>query len=150
MGIMMGLYSIGELAFFSRAPQVYRVQHDTGRLLLSPFFSLLWRMVCQEWGLRGSARIFYRLGRYIRLNSWQLFFFLDVCFRPLLAVGRYPCLKFYDRFIAPCTNLRIVNALTGLLCFVWYMGILGPIFWLLDFQACRNEKLSKQHYEQAE
>ncbi len=150
MGIMMGLYSIGELAFFSRAPQVYRVQHDSGKLLLSPFFGLLWCMVCQEWGLIGSARIFYRLGRYIRENSWQLFFFLDVWCRPLLGTGRYPCLSFYDRRIAPYINLRIVNALAGLLCLVWYLGILAPLFWLLDFQARRNEMLAKQQHEQAE
>jgi rSAM/selenodomain-associated transferase 2 len=150
MGMMMGLHSIGELAFFSRAPQVYRVQHDTGRLLLSPFFSLIWRLVCQEWGLIGSARIFYSLGRYIRENSWQLFFFLDVWCRPLLGARRYPCLSFYDRLIAPCINFRIVNALTGLLCFAWYMGILTPYFWLLDFQERRKMRLAKQQHEQTE
>jgi rSAM/selenodomain-associated transferase 2 len=149
MSMMMGLYSIGALVFFSRAPQVYRVQHDTGRLLLSPFFSLLWRLVCQEWGLVGSARIFYRLGRYIRENSWQLFFFLDVWCRPLLGAGRYPCLSFYDRRIAPCINFRIVNALAGLLCFVWYMGILAPFFWMLDFYERHKLILAKQQHEQS-
>ena len=150
MSMMMGLYSIGELAFFSRAPQVYRVQQETGKLLLSPFFILIWQMIRQDWGLIGSARIFYRLGRYIRKNSWQLFFFLDVLCRPLLGTGRYPCLSFYDRLIAPCINFRIVNALAGLLCFVWYMGILAPYFGLLDFQERRNEKLSKQPHEQSQ
>ena len=144
MSMMMGLYSIGEHDFFSRAPQVYRVQHEAGKLLLSPFFILIWHMIRHDWGLVKSARIFYRLGRYIRGNFWQLFFFLDVWSRPLLGTGRYPCLSFYDRRIAPYINFRIVNALAGLLCFVWYMGILAPFFWLLDFQEHRKMRLAKQ------
>ncbi len=149
MSMMMGLYSIGEHCFFSRAPEVYRVQQEAGKLLLSPFFILIWQMIRHDWGLVGSARIFYRLGRYIRENSWQLFFFLDVLCRPLLGIGRYSCLSFYDRLIAPCINFRIVNALAGLLCFVWYMGILALYFGLIDFQERRNEKLSKQPHEQS-
>ena len=39
MSMMMGLYSIGEDSFFTRAPGVYRLQQDTGKLLLSPFFA---------------------------------------------------------------------------------------------------------------
>jgi hypothetical protein len=31
-----------------------------------------------QWGTAESLRIFYLLGRYIRQNSWQLFFFIDV------------------------------------------------------------------------
>jgi rSAM/selenodomain-associated transferase 2 len=133
MGMMMGLYSIGEHSFFLRAPEVYRVQQETGTLLLSPFFGLIGRMICKEWGLKGSIRVFYALGRYIRENSWQLFFFLDVCLRPLLGTGRYPCLRFHDRVLAPCIRFRWCNALVGLCCFVWYMGILAPFFRLAEY-----------------
>ena len=150
MSMMMGLYSIGELAFFTRAPEVYRVQEETGKLLLSPFFGLIWHMIRHDWGLFGSIRIFYRLGRSVRQNFWQLFFFFDVWCRSLLGAGRYPCLNLYDRFIAPCINFRIVNALAGLLCFVWFMGILAPFFWLLDFQELRKIRLAKQQHEQTE
>ncbi len=132
MAMMMGLYSIGELSFFVRAPGVYRVQEETGHLVLSPFFGLLWRMIRHDWGLAGTIRVFYRLGRYIRQNSWQLFFFIDVCLRPLLGPGRSPCLRFHDQRIAPCIPLRGVDALTGVLCFIWFMGILAPLFWLAD------------------
>lgn len=134
MSMMMGLYSVGVDGFFVRAPEVYRVQQDTGRLLLSPFFSLVLRMIREEWGWMGTIRTFYLLGRYARQNSWQIFFFLDVWFRPLLGAGRYPFLVFHDRVFGPCINFRIFNALAGLICFVWYLGILAPAFWMLDYR----------------
>ena len=143
MSIMMGLDNIGERAFFLRAPAVYRVQQETGTLRLAPFFGLLWRMIRKEWGLFGSICRFYRLGRYIRQNSWQLFFGLDVWFRPLLGGRRYPCLNWHDRVIAPCLDFRIVDALAGMGCFIWFMGILAPFFWLCDGQECRRQKGEK-------
>lgn len=132
MSMMMGMYSINELSFFERAPGVYRVQQETGTLLLSPIFGLIGQMIRHDWGLVGTLRTFYRLGRYIRRNAWQLFFFIDVCARPLLGPGRYPLLDFHDRRVAPCTDLKILNALTGLFCFIWYMGILAPFFRLTE------------------
>lgn len=132
MSMMMGLHSVGEEAFFSLAPGVYRAQQDTGTLLLSPFFRLIRRMMHGEWGIGGTIRIFYLLGRYIRQNSWQMFFFLDVCFRPMLGVGRYPFLNFHDRVFAPLTNFRVYNALTGLICIIWFMGVLAPFFRFAD------------------
>ncbi|HIJ87941.1 MAG TPA: glycosyltransferase [Desulfuromonadales bacterium] len=132
MSMMMGLYSIGEQKFFERAPGAYQVQQETGSLFLSPFFALIWLMMRKEWGLRGSLRVFYLLGRYIRQNSWQMFYFFDIRFRSLLGTDRYPFLNFHDRFFAPCTNFRVCNALTGLLCFVWFMMILAPYFRVVD------------------
>ena len=145
MGMMMGLYSIGETSFFLRAPEVYRVQQETGKLFLSPFFSLIWRLICQDWGALGSIRIFYRLGRYIRQNSWQIFFWLDVGLRPLLGPGRYPCLHFYDQRIGPYTNYKILDALTGIGCFFWYMGILTSFFWLTECGARKVSHLERPH-----
>lgn len=138
MSMMMGLHSIGVEEFFSRAPRLYQVQQDTGALLLSPFFGLIRCLMREEWGVVGTLRTFYLLGRYIRQNSWQMFFFLDVWLRPLLGAGRYPCLMFHDRVFAPCTNFRIFNAVTGLLCFIWFMGILAPFFWCIE--SCRTNK----------
>ena len=131
MGMMMGLYSIGEMEFFGRAPGVYRQQGETGVLCLSPFFRLICTMLA-EWGVGGSIRVFYRLGRYIRPHSWQLFFFIDVCLRPRRGAGRYPFLSLHDRLVAPATNCKPFDAATGLLCFLWYIGILAPFFWLIE------------------
>jgi rSAM/selenodomain-associated transferase 2 len=131
MSMMMGLYSIGEMDFFLRAPGIYKLQEETGKLCLSPFFRL-GRTLVSEWGMSGSIRIFYRLGRYVRPNSWQLFFFIDVCLRTLLDKSRTPFLTFHDRIFAPLTNFKAFNVLTGLLCFVWFVGILPPFFWLIE------------------
>ena len=133
MSMMMGLYSIGAESFFVRAPGVYQVQQETGKLLLSPFFGLIRRMMYDDWGFAGSIRIFCLLGRYIRLNSWQMFYFIDIRLRAMLGAGRYPFLTFHDRIFAPCINFRIFDALTGMLCFIWFMGVLAPFFRLLDY-----------------
>ena len=132
MSMMMGLHSIGIEEFFAHAPGVYQVQQDTGTLVLSPFFGLIWRMMREEWGLRGSIRVFYLLGRYIRQNSWQMFYFLDIRLRSLLGAGRYPFLNFHDRVFASCTDFKIFDALAGVLCFIWFMGILAPVFRVID------------------
>jgi len=132
MSMMMGLYSVGAEEFFVRAPGVYRQQQDTGTLLLSPFFSLIWRMMFAEWGGVGTLRVFYLLGKYIRQNSWQMFFFIDVLLRSLFGAGRYPFLRFHDRLFWPYTNFKLFDVLTGAICFVWFMGILSPFFWLVD------------------
>ena len=134
MSMMMGLLAVGVDTFFTRAPGVYRLQQDTGRLSLSPFFSLLYRMMFDEWGVRGTVRIFSLLGRYIRQNSWQMFFFIDVLLRPLLGSGRYPFLNFHDRIFAPCTNFKVLNAATGAICFIWFMGVLALFFWCVEYK----------------
>ena len=139
MGMMMGLYSIGAESFFVRAPGAYQVQQETGKLLLSPFFGLIRRMMCDDWGFAGSIRIFYLLGRYIRRNSWQMFYFFDIRLRAKLGAGRYPFLTFHDRIFGPCINFRIFDALTGMLCFLWFMGVLAPFFWLLEYRELNSD-----------
>lgn len=146
MSMMMGLHSVGEEGFFARAPEVYRVQKDTGKLLLSPFFCLIWRMMCDNWGLGGTLRLFYLLGRYIRQNSWQMFFFIDVWLRSLLGVGRYPFLSFHDRICGPCTNFKVLEAVTGMICFIWFMGVLAPFFWIMDHGEQKLESLTKKSW----
>lgn len=128
MSMMMGLHSIGAETFFTRAPGLYRTQQETGALLLTPFFNLIRRMMRDEWGFGGTVRTFYQLGRYIRQNSWQMFFFADVLLRPLLGARRYPLLTVHDRLVGPVTNFRIFNALTGMIAYVWFMGVLAPYF----------------------
>ena len=132
MSMMMGLHSVGADEFFVRAPKIYQAQQDTGTLLLTPFFLLIRRMMHDTWGFRGTLRIFHLLGKYIRQNSWQMFFFLDIWLRPLLGGGRDPFLRFHDRIFRPCTNFKILDAVTGIICFIWFMGILFPFFRFAD------------------
>lgn len=132
MGIIMGMHAIGMDSFCKRAPGVYRVQAEAGRLRLSPFFALIRSMIRHDWGLAGTVRVFFLLGRFLRENAWQLFFFVDVCLRSLVGGDRAPLLRFHDRCIAPCLAFRPVDALAGLLCFVWFLGVLAPIFALIE------------------
>lgn len=134
MGMMMGLHSAGVDEFFTRAPEVYRAQHDTGKLALSPFFRLILGMMINEWGGVGTLRIFYRLGSYLRQNIWQLFFFVDVCLWSKSGSGRYTLLRCYDRWLANCLNFSAVDAVAGLFCFIWYVVILSPLFRLAELK----------------
>lgn len=143
MGIMMGLFSVGESEFFRRAPGVYRLQQETGRLQLSPIFSLLWRMARQDWGVRGTLRVFYRLGGYIRSNAWQLLFFVDVCLLGRSGDDDSPCLRLHDRHVAPLLAWPPIDALVGAVCFLWYMGVLTLWFRVGERRAQTPERGSR-------
>ncbi|WP_310599980.1 TIGR04283 family arsenosugar biosynthesis glycosyltransferase [Desulfobulbus sp.] len=130
MGIMMGMYAVGEERFFARAPGVYRVQAATGRLLLGPVFGLLWTMVRKDWGPAQTARIFLRLGRLLRENAWQAFLLLDVWLRPNRREDEAPLLRLHDRPVAPCLDFWPMDVLAGALCFFWFMVVLAAWFGL--------------------
>ena len=140
MGLIMVMHSLGREEFFARAPQVYRVQRQTGRLLLSPYFRLLRSLARHHWGLRGTGTTVLRLGGYLRANLWQLFFFGDVLLRPLLGPGRSPLLGLHDRLRAwlPARDRVVwlpVDALLGLGGALFVLGVLAPWFRLVDGRA---------------
>lgn len=132
MGIMIAMYTVGEWAFFQRAPTVYRVQQETGRLLLTPIFRLLWSMIFRDWGLIGSLRRFYRLGGYLRENAWQIFLLIDVWRGGGSHQTTGSLLKVYDQRVSTVSTwlrFRLIDALVGLCCFGWYMVVLGGFFY---------------------
>lgn len=137
MGIMTGLHAAGEHSFFEKAPAVYRSQADTNRLLLSPFFGVVLRMMRQEWGIGGTVRVFCRLGKYARTNSWQIFHFLDVLMRRLTNRWGHPFLRLHDRFFGPMTSCKLCDIVAGLLCLACYLGLLAPFFWLLEYTTAK-------------
>jgi rSAM/selenodomain-associated transferase 2 len=134
MGMIMGMHALGMDVFFERAHGVYRLQAEADRLQLSPFFALIRSMIRHDWGLVGTMRVFFQLGRYLRENAWQLFFFLDVCLRPLIGSDQAPLLRLHDRFLARFLACRPVDTLAGLFCFIWYLGVLAPIYALIEEQ----------------
>jgi rSAM/selenodomain-associated transferase 2 len=146
MGIVMGLYSTGVMSFFHRAPHVYRAQADTAKLRLTPFFSIIWRIMREELGLMDSFRAWFRVGRYVRQNAWQLFYFFDIWLRPRHGPGHYPCLTLHDRVIGPLLDFRVFDAATALLAFIWYMGILAPYFWIREYPPMASGE--KEHESQ--
>jgi rSAM/selenodomain-associated transferase 2 len=132
MGIILAMHSAGVAAFFQRAKIVYPAQKDTARLLPWPYFLLIWTMMRHDLGLRGSLRAWFCVGRFIRQNLWQMFFFMDVVIRPGRGLGNYPLLRFYDRWLGPCIGFAFIDALAGGLAVFCYMGVLAPWFWMVD------------------
>jgi rSAM/selenodomain-associated transferase 2 len=122
MSIIMGAHSTGLDGFFTRSPSAYPSQPAAEKLLLKPFISTLWVIMREELGLAGSVRLWLRAGRFIRLNTWQLFYFVDVCRAVRSENRRYPCLGLYDRYIAQRLNVKLVDGLVGALSFLAIMG----------------------------
>lgn len=143
MGIMMGMYVAGEERFFARAPAVYRVQTETGRLRLAPIFRLLWSLARRDWGPVGTARIFFRLGRLLCVNGWQLALLLAVWRGPLSQPEASRLVHGYDRLIAPLLASRPAAMVAGLGCFFWYMGALSA--WFILTEELEHWLGSRQH-----
>jgi hypothetical protein len=89
-------------------------------------------MALRDWGLRGTLRLFYRLGQYLRNNAWQVFLFIDVWRGGGAEQEALPFLSWYDRVLCRWLRFRLVDAVAGLLCFCWYMVVLGSFFWLQE------------------
>lgn len=124
MAIIMGMHAAGVEEFFRRAPRVYVDQDQASEGLdVRPYLTLV-RDLLREAGPAGAARISFRCGRYVRSNSWQLFFPLDVRFRRLLGPGRAPFLRFHDRVIQPLIDHALMDALIGVLVPCWFLGVL--------------------------
>lgn len=133
MGLMMAFYWSGTPEFFARASDVYPSQRDAKKLRLWPFFRAIWLVLLKDLGPRRSSVQIYRIARYIRQNAWQFFFFLDVNRRPISAKrNTHSFTRFHDRFIHPLINNRLADMLVIPFAAVWFLLILGPVFYLLD------------------
>ncbi len=128
MAIIMGMYATGSEAFFRRAQGVYRAQGDTETLLLWPFFAAIWKMMRRDLGFVGSLRTWFLVGRYIRENFWQFFYFIDT----VLELEKPLFLNGYDRFLARIMPFLIIDIIFAIGAFFWFMVILGPFFFYLD------------------
>lgn len=125
MSIIMGAHSTGLDSFFRQTPAAYRLQHNTEKLLLGPFFGALWAVMHKELGLVRSVRLWLNAGRFIRQNTWQMFYLLDIIRRYRSGTRGFPCLKLYDQHIADLLNFKIMDGFVGALSFLWVMGCLN-------------------------
>lgn len=142
MALIMGLYSIGLWRFFERAPGLYRSQADTvrnGRLQLTPFLRLT-RELLAAMPVRERLRTWLRVGRYVRGNAWQVFFFFDVLARPLLGPGRYPMLRLHDRLLAPLIHHRLMDLPVTAAVYLWVRGVLTPYYRWRERRACARSR----------
>lgn len=121
MAIIMAMHVEGVDAFFERAPDVYRQQAHSTRLLLTPYFRLLRRLMC-ELGPRRSLLHWVGVGRFILGESWQPCYLLDVRRYGEAAAGKHPALDFHDRYLAPLLHHRPMAIATALAAFLVVMG----------------------------
>jgi len=123
MSLIMGMHAAGADEFFARAPMVYAVQAETGRLRVGAYLALTWRVLIAA-GWRRALTILWRAGRYSRQNAWQVFFWCDVALR----LRRRPLLRFHDRVLQPVTDNVVFDALGMALMSAWFLVVL-PVFY---------------------
>ena len=132
MSMLMALYSTGRMEFFNRARTIYASHGETGHLLLKPYFLAAIKMFVYDLGLFGSIRAWFHIGRYIRQNSWQMFYFFDVLFRTSGKNQNYPFLKFHDRYFRPITDNPVCDTINTFISFFWFIMVLAPYFIIQD------------------
>lgn len=121
MTVIMAMHTTGELDFFEAAPEVYRAQADTGRLQVSPFLDLVWRLYAAK--DRAARRAFRRrLGAVVLSQTWQPALMLDVALR---RDGR-PWLRVHDRWLRPLLQRRFLEPPVGWLTLACARRLLTP------------------------
>lgn len=125
MAITMGVFDAGVDLYFERAEDLYRPQSELERLDLAPHLERI-RQVTLELGPRRATRAWMGVGRFIRQNTWQLFFAGDVALEPLLPPEARPLLAAYDRLIDPVLDRPAFDALTAALSAALFLGVLPP------------------------
>ncbi len=122
--LIMGLEAVGRDDLLTLFPDIYRQQSRTRQLDSRPFFQHL--ATCLAAQSRPERRRFwYRIGRYLVANAWQLAFCCDVrrAFRRGLepGTGPAPVLKFYDRYVFWVLNHRLGHSAAALLARIWFV-----------------------------
>ncbi|MDT0635724.1 TIGR04283 family arsenosugar biosynthesis glycosyltransferase [Spectribacter hydrogenoxidans] len=138
MAMIMVAHVTGLTGFFEAAPDVYRQQRDTGRLLLTPYFRLLRRQVGQL--DPDSQRAFrQQLGRFAVDQAWQIFFAVDVLAEPLLR-GQRPATTLHDRLLAPLLQHPIAAALAARLVITVSLTVIAPWYRWRERRALRRAR----------
>ena len=132
MSMLMALYSTGHIQFFDRARSIYASHGETGHLQLKPYFLAAINMFIHDLGFFKSLSAWFYIGRYIRQNSWQMFYFLDVLLRTSNKNQTYPLLKFHDRYFWPLTDNPVCDTINAFISFIWFILVLAPYFIVSD------------------
>lgn len=127
--IIVNFSCIGFDAFFAKAADIYRTQDQSGPLKLYPFFKLAHHLLAQQPGRR-QLQLWYRTGKYVRSQGWQLAFWVDVnrAFKRGLPPERVHTafLKRFDRLWDATTDHALGNGIATLLTAIcFYLAFLG-------------------------
>lgn len=111
MALILMMHAAGCEAFFERAPGLYRAQAETGSLCLGPFRALAAELLGDAPGAEAERRA---LGRFIRLQAWQLALLAD------MGLNRHgEWLSWHDRHLQPRLSHPSVDALCSRVARIW-------------------------------
>lgn len=129
MGLIMVAFSTGLDDFFKRIPQIYRLHHQCGHLLLSPIVHGFFYTLFFPASLPGINRRIERIGAYLAQNCWQPFFFIDVVLQTIFKQKSDWMLGVYDRIVGQKTPSNLVALLLGWGAVCLFGGVLMPLIW---------------------
>lgn len=142
--LIMNFAAIGWDAFFRDVSSIYRSQDRTRRLRLLPFLVTI-RKLLRALSWRERFQLWYRTGRYVRGNAWQLALARDVRRNLRLGVSMEemstPVLGAFDRWFDRLTDHPPGRLAAAALVWVWFqltlfrLGLKGSAAAVLEERA---------------
>jgi len=114
---------IGLRQFFSDFKSIYQEKTRSSKITLMPYFKVAHRSLFSKGLIKGFLN-WYRTGRYVSLNAWQLAFAID-CTRNrksglISGKGSTRYLNFYDRWIKRVVNSGAGNLFATFVTAIWF------------------------------
>ncbi|MCM0079994.1 glycosyltransferase [Geomonas sp. Red32] len=121
--ILMDLAAVGRLDLIDSLRETYRSQDRTGRLDLSPLLENLRMRIA---GLPPAERrdLWRKTGRYVRLNAWQIPFFLDVVMKKAAGGKGGIFLSLHDRLVGRLLDNGVADLAASWLVRLWFRLVL--------------------------
>jgi hypothetical protein len=121
--IIMNFAAIGWETFFREFPAIYKGQDQSSRIELSPIMKAISRLIASL-PLRERLFLWYATGSYVRSNSWQIPFFLDIfrkfyCGIPV-GEGKSPLLECYDHYLHRLTDHPPGRLAAACITWLWF------------------------------
>ena len=116
---------IGQQYFLQSAKNIYQTQTSTTKIILKPFFREANQALFLDGFVRGMVN-WYKTGRYVAQNAWQLAFAVD-CARNrksdlMPGKGKHSWLHSYGRWISFFVTSPVGNIITAFVTAAWFYG----------------------------
>jgi len=118
--ILMNCASQGWNEPFTEISDIYRNQHKSGRLQLSPILEKIAELISLLPSAQRS-KFWKSTGSYVRGNAWQIAFFIDV--RRHINnkdASKTALLKNFDRFVAPLLECVVFDRIASIITWLWF------------------------------
>lgn len=116
--LIMAMFHLNLTAFFDEAPAIYRSQHNTDRLRLSPFLKLAQQTLFHGSVITVAGKL-YALGQYVTGNAWQIALWTGLA----TPAREEASLQFHDSYVDRIINnpLGYVICVCGVL--IWFATV---------------------------